>query len=56
MISPLHQTFPPGQTDHVETELAKDIWDVRNLPGVHYASHRSDHLINFTLVTPFFAR
>lgn len=40
--------------DPVEAELTKDIWDVRNIPGTRYAAHRSDHLLNFTLVpAPF---
>jgi integrase len=37
-----------SQPDPVETELAKDIWDVRRVPGAQYAAARSDHLLNFT--------
>ena len=49
MSSALH-TVASSLLDPIEDELAKDIWDVRCLPGVRYAKHRSDHLLNFTLV------
>jgi len=48
MSSSLHLVSAPSLPDPVEAELAKDIWDVRRLPGVRYAQHRSDHLLNFT--------
>jgi len=50
MTSSSHALPSPSQSDPVETELAKDIWDVRNLPGVRYSAHSCDHLINFTQV------
>ena len=37
-------------SDPVATEFAKDVWDVRRLPGVRYSAHNSDHLLNFTKV------
>lgn len=40
--------------DLIVDEFAKDIWDARNLPGIQYARHRSDHLLNFTLISPLF--
>ncbi len=54
MITSLHAVSASPQFDAVEAELAKDVWDVRLLPGVRYAAHRSNHLLNFTLVpAPF---
>src|SRR5258708_30677304 len=50
MISPLAMRSTDGYPDPVEAELAKDIWYVRQLPGVRYSAHRSDHLLNFTQV------
>src|SRR5690242_6808941 len=45
-------SFPlPGQAvsrDRVEEELAKDIWDVRFIPGARYPAHRSEYHLNFT--------
>jgi hypothetical protein len=35
-------------SDQVDSELAKDVWDVRRLPGVPFAEHTSDYLVNFT--------
>lgn len=44
--------FPlPGQEvhrDRVEEELAKDIWDVRFIPGARYMAHRSEYRLNFS--------
>ncbi len=34
----------------VEAEFAKDVWDVRQIPGARYKAHESDHLLNFTRV------
>lgn len=45
---PAHATA--FHSDPVEAEFAKDVWDVRKLPGVRYSAHRSDHLLNFTKV------
>ncbi len=45
---PAHAT--EFHSDPVEAEFAKDVWDVRKLPGVRYSAHRSDHLLNFTKV------
>jgi len=50
MTSYLHAISTPSGFDAVEAELAKDIWDVRCLPGVRYPAHESNHLINFTQV------
>lgn len=50
MTSYLHSVSIPPQFDAVEAELAKDIWDVRHLPGMRYRVHASDHLINFTRI------
>ncbi len=40
--------------DLVETELAKDRWDARNIPGLQYAPHTGNHYINFTNVPETF--
>jgi site-specific recombinase XerD len=54
MTASLHMVSASPQFDAVEAELAKDIWDVRLLPGVRYTAHSSNHLLNFTPVpTPF---
>jgi len=54
MASSLHVLSASSQLDAMEAELAQDIWDVRHLPGVRYAAHKSDHLLNFTQIpTPF---
>jgi integrase len=54
MTSRLYAISTPTEFDTVEEELAKDVWDVRHLPGMHYRVHASDHLINFTGVSmPF---
>src|SRR5258708_12637784 len=50
MISSLHMQATEVRSDPVEAEFAKDIWDVRKIPGVRYSAHRSDHLLNFTKV------
>lgn len=38
----------------LEAELAKDTWDARNIPGLRYAPHTSNYLINFTGVPAVF--
>ena len=50
MPSYMHVLSAPYQSDPIEAELAKDIWDARKIPGVRYPAHRSDHLINFTSI------
>jgi integrase len=50
MMTSLHAYVTEFHSDPVETEFAKDVWDVRNLPGVRYAAHKSNHLLNFTNV------
>ncbi len=50
MISRLAMHSTEVHPDPVEAEFAKDIWDVRKIPGVRYSAHRSDHLLNFTKV------
>ena len=37
-------------SESAEAEFAKDIWDARNLPGVHYSDHHSTPLLNFTQI------
>ena len=40
--------------DRVEEEMAKDIWDVRFIPGARYPAHRSEYRLNFSaLPEPF---
>jgi integrase len=34
--------------DPIEAEFAKDIWDVRHLPGVRFNQHQSQYLLSFT--------
>lgn len=48
------ETALPAQLELLETELAKDIWDVRNIPGARYSDHRSEHLVNFTRIPAAF--
>ncbi len=43
--SPLQQT---------EKEFAKDIWDVRVIPGARYMPYSSNHLLNFTQIPLLF--
>lgn len=50
MTATLRLISPPSEQDPVEAELAKDIWDVRNLPGVRYCVHKCNHLLNFTTI------
>ena len=50
MSSSLHLISAPSWSDPAEIEFTKDVWDVRNIPGAHYAAHRSDHLLNFTSI------
>src|SRR6266567_7934241 len=45
---------PLVSRDRVEEEMAKDIWDVRFIPGARYPAHRSEYRLNFTaLPEPF---
>jgi hypothetical protein len=47
-------TSAPSPLECIEIEWAKDVVDVRNLPGVRYNDHRSNYLLNFTAVhVPF---
>ncbi len=50
MTASLCLISPPSDQDPVEAEQAKDIWDVRNLPGVRYCVHKCNHLLNFTTI------
>jgi integrase len=54
MLASVHAHATEFHSDPVEIEFTKDIWDVRNMPGARYAAHRSDHLLNFTLVPAAF--
>jgi integrase len=38
----------PGEI--LETEFAKDCWDVRRIPGVHYAPHKNEYFLKFNSV------
>lgn len=40
--------------ERAQAEFAKDLWDVRNIPGARYSAHRSDHLLNFADVPALF--
>lgn len=53
MVAPL-RIISTDELDPVEQEYAKDIWDVRRIPGARYAAHRSDHLLNFTSIPTAF--
>src|SRR6266446_9854265 len=53
MRSALKRVNPTGAlswSESTEAEFAKDTWDARHLPGVHYADHHSSPLLNFTQV------
>ncbi len=53
MRSALKRVNPTGAlswSESTEAEFAKDIWDARHLPGVHYADHHSSPLLNFTQI------
>ena len=39
-----------GWADQVEAEFIKDIWNIRNIPGVRYSDHYSTPLLNFTKI------
>jgi integrase len=53
MTSPLSLvTIPP--IEPIEQECAKDVWDVRRIPGARYPAHRSDNTLNFTQIPPAF--
>ncbi len=53
MTSPLSLvTTPPIES--IEQEFAKDVWDVRRIPGARYPAHRSDNTLTFTQVPPAF--
>ena len=54
MLASVHARATEFHSDPVEIEFTKDIWDVRNIPGAHYAAHRSEHLLNFTRVPTTF--
>ncbi len=41
-------------SEQVEVEFAKDRWDAHNIPGLHYAPHRTDYHIDFQLVPEAF--
>lgn len=52
-LRPIKGIPPPdlGQTELAEqAELEKDVWDVRNLPGVRLHAHRSEFLLDFRKV------
>jgi hypothetical protein len=51
MSSPL---VAVSQCDPVEEEFAKDVWNVRRIPGARYAAHKSDHMLNFTHIPSAF--
>lgn len=53
MSSELHLVAAP-QVDPVGGEFAKDIWDVRRIPGSRYSAHMSHHLLNFTHISAAF--
>jgi integrase len=54
MTASLQVVSPSAPVDPGEAEFAKDIWDVRHIPGVLYTAHQSSHLLNFTGVpSPF---
>src|SRR5260370_17150499 len=36
-----------SSSGQLEAELMKDCWDARNIPGLWYAPHRSDHFVSF---------
>src|SRR5215472_1362066 len=40
--------------DPVEAEFAKDVWDMRHIPGTRYPACRSQYFLNFTKVAPIF--
>ncbi len=54
MSSSLHLVSLPPHIDPVEAEFAKDIWDVRRIPGARYAACRSEFYLNFTRLSPAF--
>jgi integrase len=54
MSASLHPVSASFLPDPVEAELAKDIWDGRNIPGARFSAHRSDHLLNFTGISVAF--
>jgi len=49
MTSPL-SLVTTSPIEPIEQEFAKDIWDVRRIPGVKYPAHRSDNTLTFTQI------
>jgi site-specific recombinase XerD len=47
-LTPFPLPRQPVNQDRVEEEFAKDIWDVRFIPGARYPAHRSEYRLNFT--------
>ena len=54
MTSYVHALVSAHQTDPVEAELARDIWDVRLIAGTRYSAGRSIFYLKFTQVSPAF--
>ncbi len=43
-----------AHSTQLEAELLKDRWDARNIPGLRYAPHTSNHYVHFTHVPAVF--
>lgn len=50
----LRELPPQSVPACAEAEFAKDIWDLRRIPGARYPDHYSHHLLNFTKIPALF--
>jgi hypothetical protein len=48
MLTLVEGTSALTPSAQLETELLKDRWDARNIPGLRYAPHRDNYYIHFT--------
>ena len=47
-LTPIDGTAALSPSASLEMELARDLWDARNIPGLRYAPHRNAHYIIFS--------
>ncbi len=49
-LKALHDPSPQSALQRTEVEFAKDIWDLRCIPGARYSDHYSNYVLNFTSI------
>lgn len=50
-LNTLHESPPQSAFERAEAEFAKDIWDLRCIPGARYSDHYSNYVLNFTRIS-----